>query len=209
MQFLAFPDREAAVSAVADRIADALAAALKTGPASLALPGGTTPAPVMEALSRMDLDWSRVTVLPGDERLVPVDHPRSNAGLIRRHLLQGPAAAAKLRLLQADADLGDILPLTVNLVGMGEDAHIASLFPDTQGLEIALSGHAPPVMRMRAPDGEERLSLTAPVLKGAALNLIFITGRIKKDVIEAAAKKPAQTAPVALLLDAASIYWAE
>lgn len=209
MEFISFPDREAAALAVADAIAGALRAALEKGHASLALPGGTTPAPVMEALSLADLDWSRVTVLPGDERLVPLEHPRSNAGLIRKHLLKNRAGEAQLRLLEAGADLSAIMPLDVNLVGMGEDAHIASLFPGASGLEQALSPDAPDVIEMQAPDGEARLSLSGRVLRDAGVVIIFITGAVKKDVIETVAKQSAQRAPVALLLDRASVYWAE
>lgn len=206
MQFIAHPDRETAVAAVAAALADALRTALAQGPASLALPGGTTPAPVMEALSRAYLDWARVTVLPGDERMVPVDHPRSNLGLIRRHLLQGPAAAGQTLALSGGMDLAPHLPLAASLAGMGEDGHTASLFPGADGLAEALSPDAPPVMAMRASDGEARLSLTARALNGAGLSLIYITGAAKRAVIEAATD-PMQT-PVAAILPRAVVHWA-
>lgn len=210
MNLIQHPSREAAALAVAGRLATALALRLGRAPtATLALPGGTSPAPVMEALSALDLDWARVTVLPGDERQVALDHPRSNYGLIRRHLLQGPAAAARLLPLTAGDELAPLLPLAANLMGMGEDGHVASLFPAAPGLAEALAPQAPPVVAMRAPDGEARLSLSASVLHGADLVAIFILGAQKRAVIEAAAGADPQRLPVAAFLDRAELHWAE
>ncbi len=210
MNLIRHSSREAAARAVAARLAAALAARLAQAPAAtLALPGGTSPAPVMAALSALPLDWARVTVLPGDERLVAADHPRSNYGLIRRHLLHGPAAAARLLPLTAAADLAALLPLAANLMGMGEDGHVASLFPAAPGLAAALAPEAPPVVAMQAPDGEARLSLSAPVLRGADLVTIFILGAGKRAVIEAAAGADPQRLPVAAFLDRAEVHWAE
>lgn len=209
MNLISHPSREAAAHAVAARLGQALAGRLALGPASLALPGGTSPAPVMAALSALPLDWARVTVLPGDERLVAADHPRSNHGLIARHLLQGPAAAARLLPLTPATDLAALRPLSANLMGMGADGHVASLFPAAPGLAAALARDAPPVVAMQAPDGEARLSLSAPVLHEAGLVAIFILGADKRAVIEAAAGADPQRLPVAAFLDRAEIHWAE
>ncbi len=206
MQLISYPSRDAAVAGVAARLAGALAVRLAHGPAGLALPGGTTPAPVMAALAGVPLDWARVTVLPGDERLVAPDHPRSNYGLIRRHLLQGPAASARLLPL---TERTEPPPPTATLLGMGEDGHVASLFPGAPGLAAALAPDAPPVVAMRAPDGEARLSLSAPVLRASGLLVIFITGAAKRAVIEVASGADPLQAPVAAFLDRAEVHWAE
>ena len=88
MKLIEHPDREALTLAVAQDITDALGMALNTcEQAVLCLPGGSTPVPVFKALSAARLDWGRVLVVPGDERWVPGDHPRSNARLIRRNLI--------------------------------------------------------------------------------------------------------------------------
>jgi 6-phosphogluconolactonase len=77
-------------AAIAAHIADALRAAIAArGRASLAVSGGKSPIPMFEALREQDLDWSRVTVVLVDERVVPRDHQASNTGLVARHLLQG------------------------------------------------------------------------------------------------------------------------
>ena len=84
---------------IAAHIADALRAAIaERGQASLAVSGGKSPIPMFEALREQDLDWSRVTVVLVDERVVPRDHADSNTALVTRHLLQGRAGAARFLL---------------------------------------------------------------------------------------------------------------
>ena len=81
---------------IAAHIADALRAAIAArGQASLAVSGGKSPIPMFEALREQDLDWSKVTVVLVDERVVPRDHAASNTALVAQHLLQGPAAQAR------------------------------------------------------------------------------------------------------------------
>ena len=188
---------------------------------SLAVPGGTTPGPLFDNLSGADLDWSRVFVLPTDERWVPEDNPRSNAGLIRDRLITGRAAAATyLSLYEAAPEPEDALnvvtgriakalPLSVLILGMGADMHTASLFPGADKLQEALSNDALPVLPMRAPGAPEpRVTLTAPVLKAAMNTHILITGAEKRDALETAQKTAADKAPVATVLGQAKVHWA-
>ncbi|MGI9170118.1 MAG: 6-phosphogluconolactonase, partial [Caulobacteraceae bacterium] len=84
------------LDAVADAAAKALAGALREADRpSLVATGGTTPGPTYDRLAKANLDWRRVTVTLSDERWVEADSPDSNEGLIREHLLVGPAAAAR------------------------------------------------------------------------------------------------------------------
>ena len=220
MKLETYTDREALARGLADRLASELAEALAQGPASLALPGGDTPAPVFEALSRAPIDWGQVTVMPGDERWVGPDDPRSNAGLIGRHLLRGPAAAATLLEFftgdrvpeSAEHKLTRLvrihLPLSVLLLGMGEDGHVASLFPRSPRLALALSEEAEPVMGMQSPDGEPRMSLTLRVLNGARHRHLLITGDEKRRIVESAAGRDPMDMPVAALLGDLTVHWA-
>ncbi|NBO21241.1 MAG: 6-phosphogluconolactonase, partial [Rhodobacteraceae bacterium] len=156
MEFRSYPDREALMLALADKIASELGEALRSmGRASLCVPGGTTPGPIFDTLSGVALDWARVAVFLNDERWVGEDSPRSNTRLLRERLLQGQAAAATLVPLYAPADqpedmLADLaagiaphLPISVLLLGMGADMHTASLFPGADRLAEALSDDAP------------------------------------------------------------------
>ena len=95
MSLEAYPDREILAMDVADKLASELRVALDhSDVVALAVAGGTTPGPVFDVLSAVDLDWSRVRVMPTDERWVAPDSERSNEKLIRERLLVGRAAQA-------------------------------------------------------------------------------------------------------------------
>ena len=217
-----YPDRAALMAGLASVMVKELATALRNGPATLSVPGGTTPGPVFDALSVADLDWARVFVLLNDERWVGEDSPRSNTRLLRERLLQRKAAAATLLPLYAptvmpEAALADLsaaiaphLPLSVLLLGMGADMHTASLFPGADLLAEALSPNAPILLPMRAEAAGEPLStLTAPGLAAAKNIHILITGAEKRAAIEAAWHLSPLEAPVRAVLDHATIHWAE
>ena len=223
MSFRTYPTRSALMSGLAGVIAQELRAALAArGRATLSVPGGTTPGPVFDALTEVDLDWAQVTVVLNDERWVPEDSPRSNTRLLRERLLQGRAAAAHLVPLYADApepedslaDLADALrphlPIDVLLLGMGGDMHTASLFPGADLLAFGLAAEAPLLLPMRAEAaGEPRITLTAPALTSARHIHILITGQDKRTAILRAQTLTPMEAPVALVLPQATIHWAE
>lgn len=223
MELIEYPDRDLLMLGLADRLTGDLAEALRHNErVSFTVPGGTTPGPVFDVLSAQKLDWDRVAVVLNDERWVPEDSPRSNTALLRKRLLVSRASAATLIPLYAPAErpedriaeltegLVPHLPLSVALLGMGADMHTASLFPGADNLAAALSDDAPPLMAMRADGaGEPRVTLTAPVLKGAMSLHILITGAEKRAALERAAHLPAIEAPVRAVLGQAKVHWAE
>ncbi|MBK5947709.1 6-phosphogluconolactonase [Rhodobacter veldkampii DSM 11550] len=223
MKIIDYPDRELMALSLADRLASELSETLRMqGHASLCLPGGTTPGPVFDTLSGVDLDWAKVAVFLNDERWVPEDNPRSNTALLRARFLRGPAAAARLiplyaaaptpedRLDELTAGITPHLPISVLLLGMGADMHTASLFPGADRLAQALAPDAPALMALRADAaGEPRITLTARVLKAALRLHILITGADKRAAIERAASLPLEQAPVRAVLSHATIHWAE
>jgi 6-phosphogluconolactonase len=167
-------------------------------------------------LTRTDLDWSKVTILLTDERFVPETSERSNARLLRAHLLTGTVAKATFipyyREHTTPDDLPDVLdpeltpclPLDVCVLGMGADMHTASIFPGADRLSEALSPDVPHViLPMRAPGAPEpRLTLTAPVLRGAGEIHLLITGPEKLAALEKAQTlNDWQKAPVLAVLD--------
>lgn len=223
MNLQTYPDRELMMLSVADRIAGQLGDFLRRdGRATLSVPGGTTPGPIFDTLSGVDLDWANVAVILNDERWVPETSDRSNTALVRRRLLRNRAAKANLVPLYADTDAPEAaldalsegvrphLPISVLLLGMGADMHTASLFPGADRLEEALSASAPPLMALRAEAaGEPRITLTAPVLKAAFNIHILITGPEKRDALERAQSLPVTEAPIRAVLDNATVHWAE
>ncbi len=226
--FLQYPDRETLMENLAEDVAAYLETALENKPhATLAVPGGTTPAPFLTLLSQADIDWPRVRVLLTDERFVPESSGRSNTRLLRETLLQNRAASATLIPMYAPAErpedvldtlakgVKSALPLDVCVLGMGADMHTASLFPGADNLQQALdpSGKAV-LLPMRAPDAPEpRLTLTAPVLRSATNICILITGEAKKAALETALTAgPEAQAPIRTILTAPTtvdIYYAD
>lgn len=223
MKLETYPDREFLMLGLANTIAGQLADFLRReGKATLSVPGGTTPGPIFDTLSGVDIDWANVAVVLNDERWVPESSDRSNTRLVRERLLRGRAAQARLVPLYAPAEqpedmlaaledgLRPHLPISVLLLGMGTDMHTASLFPGADRLDEALSASAPLLLPMRAEAaGEPRITLTAPVLRGAFNIHILITGQEKRDALERAMTLTPSEAPVRAVLDNATVHWAE
>lgn len=223
MKLETYPDREMLMLGLANILAGQLADFLRRdGKATLSVPGGTTPGPIFDTLSGVDLDWANVAVVLNDERWVPESSERSNTRLLRDRLIRGRAAQARLVPLYAPAEdpeealaaledgLRPYLPISVLLLGMGADMHTASLFPGADRLEEALSSSAPILLPMRAEAaGEARITLTAPTLREAFNIHLLITGTEKREALDRAMTLTPMEAPVRAVLDNATVHWAE
>ena len=218
--------------ACAARLADALAAALAdTGRAVFAGSGGSTPTPIYRRLAGAGLDWSRVVVTPIDERYVPETSPESNAALLKQTLLTGPAAAARFvplfqpavtvdraAALAAHALSAEGGKLDAVLLGMGEDGHICSMFPNSPTLRTLLSPALRPTV-LGVPHGRdgaapslERLTINLPYLMTARRVVLAITGAAKRDVFEHQAAGDPAIQPIAALIAARvplDVLWTE
>lgn len=193
-----FDNADRAAVWLAEQVAGRLQSAIDArGAASLVVPGGRSPVAMFQALSRQPLDWSRVGVTLTDERWVETSSPDSNENLIRTHLLTGEAAKARFVPLKTSATLasdalaerGDALeamphPFDVVVLGMGEDGHFASLFPDALGLEAALDPKGTALLADIDPPAApyERLSLTLAALLDSRWIVLPILGETKRCV---------------------------
>jgi 6-phosphogluconolactonase len=183
------------------------------GKAVLAVSGGTTPKLFFEKLSEMDVPWQRVTITLVDERQVPETSERSNARLVRQHLLRNKAAAAGFEPLYGNDAAGKSVPFDVTILGMGNDGHTASFFPKAEGLKDAIdSGTSKRLIEIKAPDaGEPRLTFTLPVLEASGRLALHIEGAGKKKVLDKAlADGPSEEMPVRAILRSATpmtLYW--
>ena len=223
MKLEIYPDREMLMLGLTTVIAEQLAEFLqRDGHATFSVPGGTTPGPIFDTLSGVDLDWANVAVVLNDERWVPESSDRSNTRLVRQRLIRGRAGQARLIPLYAPAETPEEmlpaledglrlhLPISVLLLGMGADMHTASLFPGADRLDQALSPQAPLLLPMRAEAaGEPRVTLTAPVLHAACYTHILITGAEKRAALARAQHLTPHEAPVRAVLDNATVHWAE
>lgn len=226
-EFKVFQSKEAASVALAEHIAWRLESAVaKRGVATLIVSGGASPLATFRALRRRRLPWHKVTVVPSDERLVPPDHEDSNEGMLRRELMQEKAAVAKLlslagtinpedtQLASLNARLAKLTrPLDIVLLGMGDDGHSASLFPDSPDIANAL--HSPDCCVLQQPAHLEaaRLSLTPALLLDAREIVLLFFGAGKRAVYQrAVAGGDVEEMPVRFFLrqkvTPVSVYWA-
>lgn len=194
-----FTDCHALAIALAERVADRLRTGIvERDVALLAVSGGRTPLHFFDLLSRATLDWTKVQVTLVDERWVDETHPRSNARLVREHLLRGKAAAARFIPLytgHATPEEGEAeasrrvhalpLPFDAVILGMGLDGHTASFFPGGDHLDAALDLNRPTgVLPMHAPGaGEPRITLTLPTLFATRHLFLHIEGEDKREVL--------------------------
>jgi len=197
------PDARALARRAAERIVEwTRAAVAERGRCSVALAGGGTPRATYEVLGTSALaaalPWGAIDWYFGDERAVPPDHPESNYRAVREALFANrpeslervhrmPAEAKDLE--QAARDYGDRLPdpLDLMLLGIGEDAHTASLFPGSPVLGersarvAVVSGPKPP---------NPRLTVTPPVIEAAREILVLVSGAGKAEALVRALEGP-------------------
>lgn len=210
-----FVDATLAAADMARRIAVILGDAITArGVGSIALSGGRSPRPMLEALSRAALDWSKVIVTLVDERWVAPDHADSNERLVRETLLQGPAAAARFLGMKndaADAYAGQPAceaafatlpwPLDIVVLGMGEDGHTASLFPAAAELAEGLSTKALTIAVTPPVAPHQRMSLSASAILKSRHIFLQIGGAAKKAVYDRALQGgPVEELPIRLAL---------
>jgi len=204
-------------SVAAERITQAIEHSIAArGRTFVALTGGGTPRDVYAALGdpvrpyRERIDWSRLDLYWGDERHVPPDHPDSNFGMAYRALLQHvPIAPDRIHRIrtelpdpsEAAASYARELPETfdLTLLGLGEDCHIASIFP---GSDLLMSWGESSQPRHRGPDSVGatavfaahlnawRITVTPAVILDSRAILMLVTGEKKAPAVAAAIEAP-------------------
>lgn len=191
-------------AAVAERIAQVVSA---PGLKRIAFTGGSTPIKVLALLKDRPLDWGSVTIALTDDRCVPDDHPASNFGKI--HAALGNSGAAFERL----AEGAGVAPFDLVWLGMGEDGHVASLFPHMYALlrpGPTVIATTPVPLPPEAPF--DRLTLNHKALKATKAIILVVTGPSKKALIERTLAGD-DSCPVADFLcgfgPPVTIYWSE
>lgn len=210
-----FPDKTALAHAAASDAIDTLQQAIDThGSATWVLAGGTTPEAAYGIIASTyleDVDWSKVTILIGDERIAPLDSPESNWHQAEQLLLKHIPQATLLRPKSnetAESGAGEYQKQLASLVknqaglprfdlvwlGMGEDGHTLSLFPNHPDFaptdQLVIPVHDAP----KPP--ADRLSLTLAALQNSQKTLILSSGNGKAKILEAALS-PTSDLPIA------------
>ena len=183
--------------ALARKISEQLSAGLLAkGSASLVVSGGSTPKGIFAALSQTELDWENITVLLEDERWVDETHADSNSAMVKTLLLQNAAKGANWvdfgagsidvegKLQQVNESLADLGTFDVVILGMGNDAHTASLFPCAIELDEGLTTQNDALMTQPTTAPHRRLSLSKKRLLDTKLGVIHIVGASKLEVFD-------------------------
>lgn len=197
-------------SLLADEISTRLNSAIaEKGRAIIALSGGSTPKPLFEALAEADIDWSKVVITLVDERWVPPSHALSNQAFMYEFLLSKlPQSIRFVPLYQlaenVDSSLAGVLDtycevtasppeqpaaFDVVVLGMGEDGHTASFFPDADNIaDLVDPNNSQALLSCESPTTQvPRVTWSVPVLTNTSLLVLHITGQSKKVVFNEAA----------------------
>ncbi len=224
-----YDDVDEMAEAVAGDVGFIIESALDArGSCLLALPGGRTPKPIFAKLAEASVPWKKVTIIPTDDRLVPMDDERSNVRAIAQAFLRAGARVVpiateipdyKLAGNSADARLQDLpWPPDLCWLGMGDDGHVASIFagPDLQdALDAPKARRAVGIMPDPVPADSPvpRVTLTRAAILSARTILITITGDKKRELLEGAiADGQSSKLPIGRVLAEAEqpidIHWA-
>jgi 6-phosphogluconolactonase len=215
-----YPNKEKLVAATAERVINLIGQAIQeNGLCNIALAGGNTPREVYSMLAansyRDRVDWNGLHLFWGDERMVPPEHQDSNFRMVQQTLLEhikipdGNAhrirgeitpekAAAEYAELLHDHFREDSPHFDLILLGIGEDGHTASLFPDTDAIEEC-ERHTVAVFVPRL--NTWRVTLTLPVLNAAREVIFLVSGSSKSNIIQRimSVKQPTKDLPATMV----------
>jgi 6-phosphogluconolactonase len=194
------PDQAALVARALELILSKIETAIaERGRFTIALSGGSTPKPLYEAIASSKLPWDKIHVFWGDERYVPPDHPDSNELMARRawlsHVdipadnihpmptLDGDPAVSAAKYEKHLQEFfhttpGEFPSLDVVLLGMGDDAHTASLFPHTEALKVRDR-----LITVGNKDGNPRITFTYPFINSAGCVMFVVAGATKRPAL--------------------------
>ena len=159
--------------------------------ASIAVPGGTSPIKIFNELSKQKLDWSKVQITLVDDRLVDPDNDHSNQKLINDYLLKNDAKKSKFFPLNKNLIKDDNFkfPLDICLLGIGNDGHFASLFPNMINNTNMLDPKSKSSIDEVKANGNPfvpRVSMNLPLILSSNLIILLIKGKLKQEVLREA-----------------------
>jgi len=231
VEFIAHRDADGWIEAVAADMAGTLNADIaEHGRARMLLSGGTTPAPVYQALAELDVHWDRVEVSLADERWLSPQDRDSNAWLVRESLLKRAEGAHFDPLVRIGKPLAECvytanlqaqynLPPSLVALGMGNDGHTCSLFPGSRDLQRALESTLPyaALDATGCPGANQwplRITLTPHGLRACRQRLLLLRGKQKLEVLKRALdSNEVQQYPILAAIDQPGprlrVHWAD
>ena len=203
-----FEHTDALDSTLAEFVAQRLNEGLEErGAATLVVSGGSTPLGFFRCLADIELPWPRIQIVLADERWVPIDHPDSNEGQLRRIFpisalasllsLRGEASTPEQQVIHLNEQLRDSAPFDLVILGMGNDAHTHLCFPMPLSYRPGSTGDNGCLFAVDPPGPHQRISMTLARLLNAEQIIVHITGEEKAKVLQSAW----------LLIRLNGIYW--
>ncbi len=197
-----FETKEALENSLCQQIKSDLESAItRNGKATILVSGGTTPKGLFLKLNQLEIDWKNVIVGLVDERYVPNTSEFSNEKLVKENLLINQAADAQfVSMVQDSENETENLKLvqeaysvfneaTIVLLGMGDDGHTASIFPNDEESAAAIIS-TKNILSTKAPsEPKHRITCSANVLKSANYRYLLFTGTKKQEILKEAEAK--------------------
>ena len=180
---------------IVNLISDRLNSSIENeGSASLVLSGGSSPISIYEELSNIDISWSKVFLTLVDDRLVDPDHRDSNQKLLHNHLIKNKAQNINFFPLTENflSNTEFKKPFDITLLGMGEDGHFASLFPDMINQYEAFDINACPKILITPPQGNPlipRITMNLSLIMESLNIILLVKGKAKQNIFEKAKKE--------------------
>lgn len=220
------PDKSALIDRAQDLIVQKIQEAIQgRGQCAIALAGGSTPKPIYEALANKSLPWDKIHIFWGDERYVPPEHSDSNQKMTREAWLnkvdfpesnihpiptsaEDPATDAKKHEEELQAffgvSSGEFPAFDIILLGTGDDAHTASLFPHTEALQVRDR-----LITVGNKDGNPRLTFTIPLINHAHAVVFLVAGAGKQEAVAQifAPNADPMTYPARFIAPAGELWW--
>jgi len=220
------PDKSALIARSLEVVLDQIQGAIQErGRCTIVLAGGSTPKPLYEAIATQNLPWDKIHVFWGDERYVSPEHPDSNQGMARKAWLdQVPLPAANIHPMPTDGtspaadaqkheaqlheffgtEAGEFPSFDIILLGIGDDAHTASLFPHTEALQVQDQ-----LVTVGNKDGQPRITFSAPLINQAHCVIFLVAGVNKQPALAQifAPEADPMTYPAQLIQPQGQLWW--
>jgi 6-phosphogluconolactonase len=203
MNLKTFDSKDALELSLAQRMADAMLAAIhQFGDARILLSGGSTPFGVYKKLAEMDLDWSRIHVGLVDDRMVPLEHPSSNCGVLKNVFEDAIKSGAYVYPMVKTENWSENMQAVQNdykifkdridytILGMGNDGHTASLFPNDPASESDMAMNEITLLYTQAPvEPKHRMTCSSSLLARSLNATLMLVGEEKLKVLREAEKE--------------------
>lgn len=220
------PEQKALVSRSLSLVTEKIQQAIEQrSRCTIALAGGSTPKPIYEALATCQLPWEKIHIFWGDERYVPPEHPDSNQRMARQACLNHvPIPETNIHPMPTGAgdptvdaqkheeelreffhtSVGEFPVFDIILLGIGEDAHTASLFPHTDALKVRER-----LVTVGHKNGQPRLTFTIPLINNARCVIFMVAGASKQHALSQIFAPSADdfTYPARLIQPKGELWW--